>query len=654
MQPSMRSTLARLINFGAALCAAFGTAAAAQPTDADFLAAKGAFERNDVRTLDTLAPRFAGYVLEPYVTYWRLRVSLDAADPQAVRAFLDRERDTPLGDRLRVDWLKLAGRRGDWNRFAIDYPPPNGEDTELACYGVQYRRQRDGDAALAAARPYWFTGQSTPDACEPLFEALFARGDLTTADRRARFRLATEAGNPRLAMLVASGMPANERIDAKDLAQVERDPLRAITRGEFRWRSPAGRDLALYAVERAARKDAAGARAAWVRWRVQVPVADRLYGDVRIAYYGARQLDPASNGWYREAAGAPMGDEQHAWRVRAALRAQSWDDVLAAVDAMPPALAQDPPWRYWRARALAAKGRAAEAKPIFETLAEEFHFYALLSAEALGTRIVPKSDPYAPTAEAFAAFGSRPGVQRAVKLAQLDLKSESLREWIYVVRSADDEGLLLAAEYARRAGMYDRAINTADRTTRRHDFSLRYLIPFRDQFAAAARENGIDESVLLAIARQESRFSPTIVSSAGAAGLMQLMPGTARWVAKQVGRADFKTSMITDVDLNTRFGAFYFKYWLDRLDGRQALAAAAYNAGPSRAQAWRPATPVEGAIWVETIPFNETRDYVKKVMANAMFYSQVLERPADTLTDRLATVKPRGEAADAAIAAGAP
>jgi soluble lytic murein transglycosylase len=371
--------------------------------------------------------------------------------------------------------------------------------------------------------------------------------------------------------------------------------------------------------------------------------------------HGARQLDPAANGWYREAAGAPMTDEQHQWRVRAALRAKSWQDVMAAVDAMPPALAREPAWLYWRARALAAEGRNEEARAIYAALATEFNFYALLAAEALGQPIEPRSEPIAASPEALSAYGARPGVRRAVKLAQLDMRVESLREWNYVIRGADDESLLTAAEFARQAGLYDRAINTAERTTRRHDFALRYLRPFESEFVAAARQNGIDDTVLLAIARQESRFSPTIVSSAGATGLMQLMPATARWVAKQLGRNDFKPAMIADVDVNTQFGAYYFKYWLDRLDGRQVLATAAYNAGPSRAQAWRPASSIEGAAWVESIPFNETRDYVKKVLANAMFYNQALSRPPQTLTERLGTVTPRSPgAADAAIAGGAP
>ena len=227
---------------------------------------------------------------------------------------------------------------------------------------------------------------------------------------------------------------------------------------------------------------------------------------------------------------------------------------------------------------------------------------------------------------------------------------------LYVVRGRDDEGLLLAADYARRVGLYDRAINTADRTKERHDFGLRYMMPFREHFAAAARDSSADEALLLSVARQESRFAPDIVSSAGAVGLMQLMPPTARWVAKQMGRTDYRSSQIAELATNTQFGAFYFKYWQDRLEGMPALAAAAYNAGPNRAQAWRNGAPLEGAIWVESIPFNETRDYVKKVLANAMFYARELDQPYIPLSTRLGTVPPRAAGADttSAIAAKAP
>ena len=618
-----------------------------EPADADFLAARAAFQGGDLAKLDALAGRFTGELLLPYITYWQLKLRLDTAGRDEIRAYLDRWPDTPLADRLRVEWLKTLGNRREWNTFALDYPPSTGEDTELACYGVQFRRQRDGDAALPAAKPLWFTGQATPEACEPLFAALIGKGDLGINDRRGRFRLAVESGNVRLAQAIAVDLPPEARISLREFALVDRDPARALAKGDFSWKHQGGRDLALYSLERAARTDAAGVHAAWEKERARLPDADRRYGNARIGFHAARQRAPQANDWVRDVRGASLDDGQHAWRVRAALRAGSWPDVLAAIEAMPSTLAQDPAWRYWKARALAVAGRGQEANAIYAVLAKEFHFYGLLAADAIGrvpgptTLAGAERDAPKPTAAQFAAFGALPGVRRTVKLARLEMRPESLREWVYSIRGLDDDGLLLAAEYARSQGLYDRAINTAERTVTRHDFSLRYLMPYRDQFAAAAREQAVDQAILLGLARQESRFALDIVSSAGAMGLMQLMPPTARWVAKQVGRSDYSPAQIGEIGLNTQFGAFYFKYWLERLERLPALAAAAYNAGPNRAQAWRIGTPLEGAIWVETIPFNETRDYVKKVLANTMFYARELDQPYVSLTARLGTIPPR-------------
>ena len=636
--------LRTFFSMAAALALVAGAARAApEPSDDDFLAAKAAFERGQRSRLDTLGPKLAGHALESYVEFWRLSTRLETAGTGEVEEFLAKWPDSPLADRLRVDYLKALGKRGDWTAFRALYPPPAGEDVELTCYAIQQRRQRDGDAALAAAKALWFNAQSTPESCEPLFAALIANGGLSIADRRARFRLAAEAGSVRLALTIAVNLPPADGIGTREFAQAERDPAGTLARAEVKSRG--GRLLALYALERAARNDAAGARASWEKLRERLPDADRLYGNARIAYHAARQLNPRANDWYREAAGVSLDEAQNAWRVRAALRASAWPDVDAAIAAMPPSQAQEPAWRYWKARAAVAAGRAADANAIYAELAREFNFYGLLSAEALGQRIEPVSTPAHPSPEALALFGAQPGVRRAVKLAELDMRPESQREWLYMVRGRDDEGLLVAADYARRAGLYDRAINTADRTKERHDFALRYMMPYREHFSAAARDQAADEALLLSVARQESRFNPDIVSSAGAVGLMQLMPATARWVAKQTGRSDYRASQIADPSLNTQFGAFYFKYWQDRLEGMPALAAAAYNAGPGRAQAWRNGAPLEGAIWVESIPFNETRDYVKKVLANAMFYARELDQPYVPLTTRLGTISPRGSAA---------
>jgi soluble lytic murein transglycosylase len=623
--------------------AAFGSISPAfAQSDADFLVAKAAYDKGDRARLAGVAPRLSAHILAPYVGYWQLKLGMDDAAPAAIRAYLDRYPNTPLADRLRVDWLKSLARRNIWDRFALDYSPP-GDDTELLCYGILNRWQRDGDEALAAAVPLWFTGQTTPEACDLLFAPLIKRGDISDADRRARFRLASEAGNTRLAQAIAADLTGKDRIADREFADVNRDPLRALEKGAFAWDTAGGRDLALFALERAARTDAGGTRSAWVKWRDRLPEADRKYGNARLAFFAARQLNPSANDWFREVGDTPLTPEAQAWRVRAALRALAWNDVLAAIAAMSESQQQESAWRYWRARALAARGRREESRALLNALSSETSFYGVLAAEALGQRFsVPLSMPLSVSSSELAVFAARPDVRRAVKLAELDMRPESQREWLYIVRGLpDDEALLLAADHARRVGLYDRAINTADRTTSRHDYALRYLAPYRTEFETAAKSNDVDVALLYGIARQESRFATDIVSSAGAVGLMQLMPGTARWVAKQLARTDFRPAAISGVDLNTQFGAYYFKYWLERLDGMPALAAAAYNAGPGRAQAWRPPAPLEGAIWVETIPFNETRDYVKKVLANAMIYAQAFNTAQQPLTARLGIVSPR-------------
>ena len=609
-------------------------------TDADFLAAKAAFERGDARRLGALAPSLRGHVLEAYVEYWQLKLTLDTAEPAAVRSFLTRHAATPVAEPLRNDWLKSLATRGQWSTFAQDFAGAAGEDTELRCHAIQFKRQTEGDAALAAAKPLWFTGRATPDACEPLFSALIAKGELSPDDRRARVRLASEGGNTRLAQSIAASLPGADRIAERDFARIERDAAGALAKGEFE-RTASGRELALYALERAARKDVASARAAWVKYRAALPERERLRGNARLGYHAARQHVTDANVYFREAGTAAIGEEEHAWRVRAALRAQSWRDVHAAIEAMPAQQKEETTWRYWRARANLALGAPDDARRGFESLRGEHNFYGLLAAEALGIVFEPASRPVTPTPEALAALGARNDVRRALKLAELEMRMESIREWAPILRGLDDESLLTIAEFTRRAGLNDRAINTAERTAARHDFSLRYLMPYRGEFETAARENDVDIALLFAIARQESRFIPDIVSSAGAQGLMQLMPGTARWVAKQLGQGAFRTAQITEIDTNTRFGAYYFRYWLERLDSQPALAAAAYNAGPGRAQAWRPLVPLEGAAWVETIPFNETRDYVKKVLANAMFYTRALDKQAVPLSVRLGVVNPR-------------
>ena len=614
----------------------------AVPSDTDFLKARELFRTGDAVKLDRLAPRLSGHPLEMYVRYWQLKLRLETVEADAVRSYLERFKDTPLADRLRIEWLKSLARRQEWTTFAVEYPQRIGtDDAELSCAALQWRRQAEGDAVVNEARGLWLQGKEQPELCQPLFLAMQARGSLTADDVWTRFRLAHEAGNVRLAASVLAFLPASERPLAGDIGRAERAIDAGAIRADWNLTTRAGRELALYAVDRASRNDAAGVREAYAKWRDRLSKPDRLYGNLLIAFSAARQLNPAANDWFREAEGASMSDAQHAWRVRAALRAGAWRDVGRAIDAMPPALALDPAWRYWKARSLLAAGSKDDADRIFGGLAADPHFYGILAAEAIGARLQPISEPLGANPATLAAFGASTAAQRTIKLTALNMRPEAQREWIYVVRDLNDEGLLLAAEFARRKELHDRSINTAERTQRRHDFSLRYPAYYQPAVSQAARQNGLDEAFVFGLARQESRFVADIMSSAGAVGLMQLMPATARWVARQMGNPPNRLPKLEEPGVNAQLGTFYLRHVLERLDALPVLATAAYNAGPGRAQAWRGTAPMEGAIYAETIPFNETRDYVKKVLANAMFYQAQLGLPYVPLKDRLGIVPPR-------------
>ncbi len=349
--------------------------------------------------------------------------------------------------------------------------------------------------------------------------------------------------------------------------------------------------------------------------------------------------------WFKKAGDAPLSDNQLAWKTRAALRAQNWQEVLNAIDRMSASEQKIATWRYWKARAFKQQGQTNEARDLFLPLAQEFGFYGQLASEEVGTVVSNPPEIWKPSADELKAIEENVGVKRALYLNRLGLWQEGAKEWNVAMRGLDDKQLLTAAEVANRAHWYDRAIYAAERTQTLHDFNLRFLAPFRNELSAGAKQYRLDEAWVYGIVRQESRFYSEAKSRVGAMGLMQIMPATARWIAQRLGVSNFRASDATTVDTNTAFGTYYMRHVLDDL-GHAVLATAGYNAGPSRAKRWRDAKPLEGAIYIESIPLGETRDYVKKVMANATTYAGILGLKWQSLKDRIGTIPARYEAVD--------
>ncbi len=626
------------ILFSCALLAGAGRAHAAAQDD-DFLAAREAFRAGDAVKLERYAKSLSSYPLEPYVTYWRFRLRLDEQTPESIRALLERLRDGPVVNSLRTDWLKQLAVRQQWDLFDAEYPQLEGSDTELLCDSLQSRLRGDGAEALNVARTLWFSGRDQPESCTAMFDALAVTKQLGVDEVWTRIRLALEAGNTGVARRATEYLPAKEFSEMQAWPAIAVNPLAYLERKNFNLQTRAGRETVMYAAHRLARTAPPLAAQQWARLGERFSEAERAYVWGLIAYQGAQRHDPNALAWYAKA--GELNDQQLAWKVRIALRAKSWPDVLAGINAMSPKESQDAAWRYWKARACKVLGRADEAQALLAPLATEFSFYGQLAGEELGVQGKLPLASYKPAREEVQAMARVPGFQRALTFYRLNLRFEGNREWSWTIRSFDDKQLLAAAEFARRSEIYDRAINTADRTRELHDFSMRYLAPYRDVMKSYVSQQQLDEAWVYGLIRQESRFIADVKSSAGAIGLMQLMPATARWAAQKAGLKNYQGTQTANVETNLNLGTWYLRHVLDALDSHPVLASAAYNAGPGRARAWRANEPMDAAIYAESIPFNETRDYVKKVMSNASYYSLQFGQTLLSLKERIGIIAPR-------------
>ena len=635
--------IARLV-LAWALAVALTATAAPKDLETRFMEAHDAFQAGERVRLARLAEGLRGSEYAPWVEHWQLRLRLEEDSSEGVPQFLEREAGSYLAERLRGEWLRQLGKREDWQTFQREYPPLVQPDQEVACYALQARlaRQHD-DSALDEARPLWFSVVDMPDGCQPLMDKLLAAGRLSADDIWARMRRLVEARRIAAAKTLARSLPAAQALDGRRLDALADNPERFLLHlpGVFA-NTRGGRETALLAVARLSRGDPAAAARVWRPIESKFGDADRAYAWGQMATQGAMKHLPEALDWYALADPEALSDEQAAWRVRAALRAGKWPAVEDAIDDMPPKLAAQPEWVYWLGRALAAQGRHEEAKALYLKIGGRPSFYGVLANEEMGRPIAipPRAAP--PTAEEIAAIAANPGLKRALAVMRTDVRSEGVREWSWYLRGMDDRQLLAAAEYARRQDVFDRAVITAERTVAQHDYALRYLAPFRDQVTARTREAALDDAWVYGLMRQESRFAVEARSSAGARGLMQLMPTTARWVAKKIGLVSYHPSRVTETETNVILGVNYLKMISSALDNHPVLASAAYNAGPNRAQRWRADRPLEGAIYAETIPLGETRDYVKKVMCNAAYYAVLFDYKPQTLKARLGTIRPRG------------
>jgi soluble lytic murein transglycosylase len=610
--------------------------------DSLFLAAREAFRTGDHATLEALVKPLSGHVLAPWLDYYRLRQGLEKQDEAAVQAFIQREPGAYLGERLRADWLGVLAKRAEWRRLQAHYHTLIAPDQEARCLSILARIRLNETAAQREAENLWTTLVDVPEGCQFLFARL---GEVISDDLYwQRARLLVEQGKMEAVRRVLRFLPLAQQPDKKQFEQISKQPAPWLARltaedlkgGRFR------REIAALVIARLAQSDPLAASARLETWQTQLGAQAAAWCWGQIALSGARRHLPQALDWFARSSPNVRSQDVAEWHVRAALRAGKWYAVLAGIRAMPKELQEQPVWIYWQGRAHKAVGHFAIAYEQFQRLRGQANFYGNLADEELGLPIQIPSSAMPPSVAEMNAARAHPGLLRALALLRLDLRIEGVREWNWSVRDMTDRELLAAARFANERQVYDRAINAAERTREQHDYSLRFLAPFARQVRLVAQEQALDDAWVYGLMRQESRFIINAKSSAGASGLMQLMPATAKWVAKQIGLKDYDYKRVNDTETNLLLGTSYMRIVLESLHQQPVLASAAYNAGPGRARAWCANAPLEGAIYIETIPFNETRDYVKKVMSNAVYYAILFTGKPDSLRARLGEVPARG------------
>ena len=610
-----------------------------------------AFKKGNSKRLSALLPQARGHALEPWAAYWELRARLDTAAPAEVQDFFLRFAGSYQEDRLRNDWLLLLGQRRYWSDFAAERAHYRmNDDREVRCYTLALEPLQSGPELAAEFNRQWYAQRDGDEGCLYAAERLFAAKQLSELDVWRKARLATEGNRPRLARQAAEiiSKAAAVMVDEVNANAARFLKKRAVASARIT------RESVVLALIQLAKSDPDGTASILENhWSVHLSPEQRSWVWGVIGKQVAQRLSGDALQHFAKAKDSDLNDSQLGWKVRAALRQGQWKEVLAATQAMSVESQQESVWVYWRARALSRLAKTdverSAAKTLYERIASVRGFYEQLATEELGQGITVPAQPEALSAEEKQAAQDNAGLQRALYAIRIGLRSDGVREWNYSTNlhtpgGMGDRELLAAADLACQNEVWDRCINTSERTKSVIDFSQRFPMPHKNAVLQRATQIGLDPAYVYGLIRQESRFIMDAHSGVGAAGLMQIMPPTARWTAKKIGLSNFKPAQINDRDTNIVIGTAYLKLVLDNFDGSMPMAAAAYNAGPSRPRNWRGqsgAPLLDAAIWAENVPFSETRDYVKKVLSNTTNYAALISGAPQSLKARLGQVGPR-------------
>lgn len=605
-----------------------------------FQQARQAIEDGQHEAADKLVSQLDDYLLYPYLRYWQMSADLSKADNKAIDAFLQQYAEIPVTDDLRTRWLfHLARNKRSKEFLAYD----NGSrNRELTCY--RHIAQLDNgnkSAAWKGAKRLWLVGHSQHRACDPLFEAWEKAGGITPELRWQRVELSMNNGQTGLARYLAKSLDKAQQDKLELWRRIYTDPMRIERTEALKKDTAFNRKIIVQGLVRLANRQHAQAAPLWGRIEPHYKFSQAERNEINRALGLNYAFDGDSQAlkWFEALPASARDLTVRSWAARAALRNLQWQAALDWISGMPERERNGEDWRYWQARAHEALGNKKEAATLYRLVGTERSYYGFLAADRNGDNYNLSHAPLQVDEALLTKLRQNTALQRALELHQLGLYNEARSEWGSAIAKLSQKERLAAGKLADQQQWHDRALITLAKANHFDDLDIRFPLIHMENFTQAAEGNKLDPSWVLAVARQESALVPDARSSVGALGLMQLMPETGLNIARQLKTPLTSKSELLQPETNIRLGSYYLRQVLDRFNDNTVLATAAYNAGPHRVDEWQPEQEkLDADIWVDTIPFYETRQYLRRVFAYTVFYDRRLHETPGRLDQRMPPV----------------
>ena len=582
------------------------------------------YSRRRIGDLEGEIHSLAEYPLYPYLLRLQVERTMSLKTKNNVRQFLNDYAGQPVSYGLRYKWLNYLARHNHPKTFLADYR--GGMGAKLTCTALAYRLKQGEPATtvLKEVDALWLHGQSQPDECDPLFSKWKKAGMMTPDRVIQRIEIAAKEGNRSIIHYLKRQLPKDKQYIADAWLAVTRDSSRVSRRNLFPFKNKSYEsEVIVWALEKLAWKKPELASGVYTQYRSKGLFSDAQQHMIKRAIALSFTLDrlPQASQWLQNADVEGASDDIKLWHVSHLLRTRNWQGVVDVIDNAPLPLQQEENYRYWKARALEMLGQSMQATVLYQELAEERHYYGFMASAHIGEIPSLSHSPAPKNAEAMAIVARTPATLRAIEFFRLDRNTSARREWYYLLSHIPESRITDAGILAYEWGLYDQAINSFAQSGYWDDVERRFPLAFDDVFSQKAQTHNISKSLAMAIARRESSFRTDAISSVGATGLMQLMPGTARYVAQE----KVTRNALFNANDNIEYGMQYLRYLMDKLNNNPVLVSASYNAGWRKVLEWLPADealPVD--IWIENIPYKETRAYVKAVMAYQHIYDMQL------------------------------